>query len=554
MAFMQRKLVPGNILRRLYPIDALHLFRLLGRGRLRSISKFVLCLLIAPTGFYLELALRSGVKFPYIRITEESIVTAAIGLLVITVIFGFAQAFAKNRNRPNDENIERAKQDSENQRLFANMKFYETICKEKGIEPQDCGHAIVAAVLSDPQKNDALQFKLAETREFFNRYVAPFALNYKKTLAYEPIIKVLHILEAYGQCSSIADNKLDPEYSSYENTGKLGYTTRIVLGQVKLIDHSLAVAAELFEKRKAESPDYLITVGKYVLAGLAHDLGKIETLREAGTYRKTNHPADSAHILESLMAKETPARKEILQAIQSHHNLSNVPFAQSLKAADKTVRALELHKRKDVYDKLFNVEQKLDKPESLPIPAPLEEPAATENLEPQAPTQELQPDESSSKSLPTTGYEWLDMNELLAKIAEKVNIVKNSKFDAIEHEGVVFVKPNLISELVAQIAVEKHLPEITEKLCDHEGRHELEMIVRTAIDEYVPEFIGKKYVGTKFSIVNQGGRPSRPQFCMPIMIAAFDAQSQKEFQLKRSQSIYLQRIHQVVLARTKEQE
>ncbi len=524
----------------------LHLFYILRRG----FGK-VLIIILAPSGFYIEWALRSGIKFPYIPITQTTIIVFMSILLTLALLCGAVQAYHNYRIK--NDFVYRVKREIAEQKRVMDEQFFQAI-RSGSPETVVCDQAQVASSLDpvhapppkakvNPTKQEAdhdHKWELTIIHDFYKQYVLPYEINLKKTSLYEPIVKVLDILERFGQCSSMANSKVDDECVWYEKQGKKGVTTRLVLEKVTLIEHSIAVAVELFGIRKKESPDYQITIGKYLLAGLGHDLGKIQELREKGTYRKENHSMDSYFILNNIIPEEVVSKKEILEAVKSHHGMSRVIMHQNLKTADQTVRGHELHAKIDLYNELFDVGQGSGK-NWLKENNLFEEKKCKNKSKTSS---QYQSNDAAGINNPND-MEWFDTSVFLEKISEKVNIITSSDFDAIEHGGTVYVKPNLISKIVAIMADENDKPEIALCARNRESRRDIETWVRTALKEHIPDYIGKTFWGAKFDI-DTDGNESEIIFGMPIHITAFTPEQAKLFEMRRFKSGYLSRINKIV--------
>ncbi len=145
--------------------------------------------------------------------------------------------------------------------------------------------------------------------------------------------RILMLLDKEGHCPSVVDLHGDVEGGWDENTYRL-------LARTNLLDHSLNVAEEAVEllcdaKAWHVIPDTMI-------AALAHDLGKLESLR-GYLYSLGEHPVAAERPLAAIAEFSTlPKKNEILQAIKLHHKKPRGLLGTTLKKADQRARQKEL--------------------------------------------------------------------------------------------------------------------------------------------------------------------------------------------------------------------
>ncbi len=146
-------------------------------------------------------------------------------------------------------------------------------------------------------------------------------------------LQLLALLDREGECSSVVKVNSDIESTWDKQTFTL-------LGQTSLRDHSLNVAEmaiELLVKAGAHHviPDTLV-------AALAHDLGKLPSLR-GFLYSMGEHPLASGRPLAAMSEfADLPKKEEILQAIKLHHKRPEGLLGKTLKKADQLARQKEL--------------------------------------------------------------------------------------------------------------------------------------------------------------------------------------------------------------------
>ena len=176
------------------------------------------------------------------------------------------------------------------------------------------------------------EFSHSRIREFAGRIQHwPLFSNYPRQRSL--CLQILVLLDREGECSSVVKVQSDIESSWDKQTFAL-------LGQTSLLDHSLNVAEiaiELLVKAGAHHviPDTLV-------AALAHDLGKLQSLR-GFLYSLGEHPLASGRPLAAMSEfADLPKKEEILQAIKLHHKRPEGLLGKTLKKADQLARQKEL--------------------------------------------------------------------------------------------------------------------------------------------------------------------------------------------------------------------
>jgi hypothetical protein len=175
-------------------------------------------------------------------------------------------------------------------------------------------------------------FSHLRIREFAGRiHNWPLFTNFPRQRAL--CLQLLALLDREGECSSVVQVHSDVESTWDKQTFTL-------LGQTSLRDHSLNVAEmaiELLVKNGAHHviPDTLV-------AALAHDLGKLPSLR-GFLYSLGEHPLASGRPLAAMSEfADLPKKEEILQAIKLHHKRPEGLLGKTLKMADQLARQKEL--------------------------------------------------------------------------------------------------------------------------------------------------------------------------------------------------------------------
>ncbi len=145
--------------------------------------------------------------------------------------------------------------------------------------------------------------------------------------------ELLILLDQHGQCPSVVDVHGDVEGGWDENTYQ-------ILAKTSLLDHSLNVAEEVVSLLSESKAWHVIP--DTMIAALAHDLGKLESMR-GYLYSLGEHPLAAGRPLGGIPAFETlPKKEEILQAIKLHHKMPRGLLGKTLKKADQKARQKEL--------------------------------------------------------------------------------------------------------------------------------------------------------------------------------------------------------------------
>ncbi|PIE59861.1 MAG: metal-dependent phosphohydrolase [Desulfobulbus propionicus] len=145
--------------------------------------------------------------------------------------------------------------------------------------------------------------------------------------------QILMLLDKEGLCPSIVDINGDVEGGWDENTFQL-------LAKTSLLDNSLNVAEQVVQLLSENKAWHVIP--DTMVAALAHDLGKLESIR-GYLYSLGEHPLAAGRPLAAIPGfKELSKKEEILQAIKLHHKLPRGLLGKTLKKADQLARQKEL--------------------------------------------------------------------------------------------------------------------------------------------------------------------------------------------------------------------
>ena len=145
--------------------------------------------------------------------------------------------------------------------------------------------------------------------------------------------QILKLLDQEGHCPSVVDVHGDVEGGWDENTYQL-------LAKTTLLDHSLNVGEQVV-KLLSDSKAWHV-IPDTMIAALAHDLGKLESMR-GYLYSLGEHPLAAGRPLAGILGfNKLPKKDEIIRAIKLHHKMPQGLLGKTLKKADQKARQKEL--------------------------------------------------------------------------------------------------------------------------------------------------------------------------------------------------------------------
>jgi hypothetical protein len=326
---------------------------------------------------------------------------------------------------------------------------------------------------------------------FYNEYILPYinVLDHNSFLS--PVKRLLTILDQHGDCPSVVHSQSDQEYQGFSKTRNI-YDA---LARITLLEHSLNVTRELIETVKKQARDYDVSIGKWLIIGLSHDIGKMPSLRTV-PYATGDHPIISCSHLETLLPKDLPARREIITAVRDHHfSEADAPATRLLRQADRAARNIET--------------QSVSQTAHVALQASH---AKDERTQPQ------KSDREKENRPETVDLSWLDKKKLLSMIESQINVIRNNQFRAFSmRNGLVYVWLEMVSSIVQELASQsKHTDILTEQ------ERNIEFSVRQMLDEFIPDFIGKGYPGARFRLLDNDESQLMVGLYMPIKVEAFN--------------------------------
>lgn len=433
---------------------------------------------------------------------------------------------------------------------------------------------------------------------FYERHVAPHRRGIQMSRHWEPLLKILRLIDQSGNCPSVITDDGDPEYQMFKG-GKYEK-----LAKITLADHCIRVGQIMLgyvqKKETACNAEYVY--GKALIMALGHDLGKIPAVRKDRGYAGA-HQILSCAILNVFLDEDCPDKPEIMTAVREHHDPSfrQGSWTAMLAEADRRARSLEIGSSemealmKGEEASLLDADSILDdtpigfpgekKPQNDVPPAPvLSAPAATAPAEtsvtsapavietvvspvaPPSPTLGSQVAASTPQPanplvaesvgdvplLVPPDLDWLDGMELLRRIEPKINIETESGYFvalAQRKSGIVYVMPGYISEVVSQMADERRLPQFQAYMDTLEGRRLLEFAAVNQLRKLgsIPSMLGDRYHSRKFKLINTSNKLIKSGMYTPIYMEAFHVSS-SALEERKSRSQRISKIAEIIPA------
>jgi len=301
---------------------------------------------------------------------------------------------------------------------------------------------------------------------FWEKCITPYEHVFQRQGVADVVKSLVEIIEKYGNCPSVSTNSKDTESADL-------FSVKDNLATVPLKDHTYAVAYNLVDEVKKAYRDHENLIPKAVIAGLAHDIGKIPEFRDSGAYNTSEHHLISALKLNELLAgKDIFWLKHVIKAVEEHHIYSTDEFSNLLKKADQSARRGELQ-------------------------------AFTTNL------------------TIMQFEEWFNVETFYKTIEPRINYSQvYNKWDAITFRGIIYCKPEFVYDTL-------------QKLCKQAGALDLSFIYRSERDnalrktvnklreaELVPDLLPPNQIARKFEIKMKTGS-SFKNILIPIKIAGF---------------------------------
>ncbi len=175
-------------------------------------------------------------------------------------------------------------------------------------------------------------------KEFWEICLKPYEKIIERQKVAGVVNELMNLFEKHGHHPSVVMDKIDTE--AYDLI-----SVKDNLGKISLEEHTYAVVKNLIAEIKESYVDHESHIPKAIIAGLAHDVGKIPEFRLSGAYNTYEHPLISANkLLEMFAGKDIFWIRQAVKAVEEHHSFSRDNFTQLLKKADRRARQMELLK------------------------------------------------------------------------------------------------------------------------------------------------------------------------------------------------------------------
>ncbi len=177
---------------------------------------------------------------------------------------------------------------------------------------------------------------IAKTKSFWDESVAPYLKVIEAQGAGTIVHELMRLIEEHGHNPSVAVGSEDAESADL-------YSVKDSLAKVSIKDHTFSVVRIMIEMAKERYADSESMTPLVIVAGLAHDIGKIPEYRLTGIYNSHEHALVSMNKLQELFTGlAIPWQRAALATVRDHHSRSNDQFTALLKAADQRARSYEL--------------------------------------------------------------------------------------------------------------------------------------------------------------------------------------------------------------------
>jgi len=385
----------------------------------------------------------------------------------------------------------------EKEQMRKNMEYHKKVAERKAARAKK-GNVTENSSTLKAQDSVYTDWK-PELQSFYKSYIEPYAKGMKNIGVFGAVVKIIKILDLYGNQPSISNDK---EAKGYKNDPK-GQAKLEVFKKVTLLEHSINTVEAMIEDRKKNEPGYKNRMEVFLFCGLGHDLGKIGKLKaEHANFKEADHWVVSKQIMEEIIPDNYNPKKDVLRAVGNHHNFVDRDQKMDciLKDADQTARAREMKK----YAPLTK---------TINDPSDGEEPIANDKSQ----------TEAQSVKIPKyrkLNLDWLDKEQMFSIIGEKINVFQGYHHDAFFYKGIVYVQPSFICNTIGALAG-PHDMKIATNCNEQQMSRDIAWSFRQDIKEFILDKIGDNYIGQRYRIVLNNGKKMKALCYIPIKIDAF---------------------------------
>ncbi|RJO61766.1 HD domain-containing protein [candidate division WS5 bacterium] len=241
---------------------------------------------------------------------------------------------------------------------------------------------------------------------YINNQILIYRRQFENQEVLDLTLDLIKLLEDRGDCPSVVTVRDD-----IGATYSLGRRNRLI--NISLKEHSYEVAMNMVKAIEENHFPCDSLIPGAVIAGLAHDIGKIPELRSSSLYKTYEHQIISAQRLWDMFGGKNPFFvKKVVSAVENHHAYSKDELTLMLKEADRQARREEMLK-------LFQ------RGSSIPLES------------------------------------WFCIDDFYKRIEPYINFSKGStKWKAFTFRDVIYCRPRFIHEIVKAFCVDTSNPDL----------------------------------------------------------------------------------------------
>ena len=323
----------------------------------------------------------------------------------------------------------------------------------------------------EQERNKEQKFTHPDITEYYHNNIMTREVGFiNEPARLSAVTEILNLIDRYGECPSVVDlsttysgaDETEPDYKYYKPMATEKSTTWDILKMCTLREHLLNVA----KKIESMHPEDIRTP-LFIIAALAHDLGKIPEFREKG-YIMGDHPIISMDILKNKVPAFNDLSEQdmnnIMTAVLNHHRpeIEN-EWTNSIQKADRNCRRQELIKytalRNEEYIETEEIENLLNPPKLW-----------------DREREELPSESSAQSEYERVDMSWFNVDEFFKKLRPRINKLSDDGkwFHVVSMpDGNVYVWIGTVTEILLTLAGEHQELNILSLASNSQGEHSL---------------------------------------------------------------------------------